>query len=808
MELEVDTVLVLKKRMKFRLTNGELTSGELRVYECEEPYVLVFIINLETNEEVRADVFKDELAKELRAWLEGKYIRHPAILVPSRIDDTITRFVKFAKTPKQEDLLMWMLSRSELYPKSSQENELELVFGGKTLEESDERLLDWKRHSVDNPYAKTATIAAAYSTRDEDPYRSQGGDSILTTSLHRKKDGGTTAEPEDARHTLTHSNVNNPNPNETFTKSIHFKHGDDLGMFSLTKQLLGKSRTLESLRNSRVQGRDGARQVMKTHTWTSDHWRLCSEIERARKDIEKKMDERRRIMEIAKTRQEQAAAKHKKIKETIYESQGGNRFLTEANQELLTLKKIEDDIEDDIRRQKNRVMRGQQLIQWTLAPAGFANRRGKSVKGPKIGPGPLPPKATGTLKNPAVEMTMRKYYWDSCGRRHVLDLNEEAQRRMEEESLVSQAMEAIRRAAANISSFKLNLKQVFEEFDTSGDGFLSPMEMAQAFLRMGVQLDIPTMNSIFQHFDPDGSGSVHYGEFVWAFFNRRGLVRQWQRKTKNLTFAQIKERFHRSDINGDGNLDAKEFQRVLKAFGMSLPKEQLEILIDRFDLDGDGEINMQEFLAFIESEQKNFGESPVIGTAGAAVAASALLPATRRTDSPNARNHPPPPNSSSSSSRGPSPVLSRDRNAPSRSQTPLSQTARPSSAPPRPPAPSRSLHATAPSHLQRQHVNYREDALDDDDRAHQRRGRPSSAAPAAQSRSVDHSRPEGTVPSPSQVEGKAAATARRGDVEEKSAATTTTGPMKDEVDVMWMARMLQTQAEIESRLGNRYFRNA
>jgi hypothetical protein len=58
------------------------------------------------------------------------------------------------------------------------------------------------------------------------------------------------------------------------------------------------------------------------------------------------------------------------------------------------------------------------------------------------------------------------------------------------------------------------------------------------------------------------------------------------------------------------------------------------------------------------------------------------------------------------------------------------------------------------------------------------------------------------------VEGKAAATARRGDVEEKSAATTTTGPMKDEVDVMWMARMLQTQAEIESRLGNRYFRNA
>ena len=26
---------------------------------------------------------------------------------------------------------------------------------------------------------------------------------------------------------------------------------------------------------------------------------------------------------------------------------------------------------------------------------------------------------------------------------------------------------------------------------------------------------------ILRHFDPNESGSVHYGEFVWAFFNRR-----------------------------------------------------------------------------------------------------------------------------------------------------------------------------------------------------------------------------------------------------------------------------------------------
>jgi Ca2+-binding EF-hand superfamily protein len=44
-------------------------------------------------------------------------------------------------------------------------------------------------------------------------------------------------------------------------------------------------------------------------------------------------------------------------------------------------------------------------------------------------------------------------------------------------SLVDQAMEVIRRTAANASAYKLDLQKVFQEFDTSGDGFLSCQEM-------------------------------------------------------------------------------------------------------------------------------------------------------------------------------------------------------------------------------------------------------------------------------------------------------------------------------------------
>ena len=65
-------------------------------------------------------------------------------------------------------------------------------------------------------------------------------------------------------------------------------------------------------------------------------------------------------------------------------------------------------------------------------------------------------------------------------------------------SLVDQAMDAIRRAAANVSQYKLDLRAVFREFDTSGDGLLSPNEMAEAFLSMGVKLDLQSMNAIFK----------------------------------------------------------------------------------------------------------------------------------------------------------------------------------------------------------------------------------------------------------------------------------------------------------------------
>jgi Ca2+-binding EF-hand superfamily protein len=163
-------------------------------------------------------------------------------------------------------------------------------------------------------------------------------------------------------------------------------------------------------------------------------------------------------------------------------------------------------------------------------------------------------------------------------------------------------MDAIRKAASLHRTAELDLRSVFSDFDRSGNGQLSIEEMQAAFLALGVKLDQQALVALFNHFDPNGSGEVSSGEFVWAFFNRRGLVRQWRRKSDRLSDDQIRQKFHAADISGDGKLSPKEFAKYLTSFGVEVTAAEQQALMDRFDVDGDGTLDLGEFQDFIVSE--------------------------------------------------------------------------------------------------------------------------------------------------------------------------------------------------------------
>jgi len=71
------------------------------------------------------------------------------------------------------------------------------------------------------------------------------------------------------------------------------------------------------------------------------------------------------------------------------------------------------------------------------------------------------------------------------------------------------------------ASDELDLEQVFYEIDLDGSGTLEIDELGAALEKMGVAIDDEKLRTVYSFFDRDGSSGCDYGEFLWAFYNRR-----------------------------------------------------------------------------------------------------------------------------------------------------------------------------------------------------------------------------------------------------------------------------------------------
>lgn len=60
--------------------------------------------------------------------------------------------------------------------------------------------------------------------------------------------------------------------------------------------------------------------------------------------------------------------------------------------------------------------------------------------------------------------------------------------------------------------------------------------------------------------------------------------------------------FRKMDFNGNGKLDAGEFEQALAAFGLFPKKVELQALVKYYDVDGDGNVTYEEFLRGLRDE--------------------------------------------------------------------------------------------------------------------------------------------------------------------------------------------------------------
>lgn len=471
---EAESPEVISKRyITIQLINRKKIEVLTHFLEYKLPFSMTIIL---INEKyARLDITKQQLAEEMRGWLNGKRILTPCLITGIRLETSMMNFVKFGKTPIQSDLFLWILGRCEvnwstLHPL--------IFFGGRsetTLQRIDLNMND----------------------NNDNDNNTNGSDEL------QKIKQGSCMIPEKE---IPSSFQNNSIQNNTFSKSRpssapHQRTSrsfnsttNDFGTFEVTKSLLGKSHAMEQLSKQKVKGREAAKTNYVTLDWTEDQFRLVKGIKERRQDVEDLMEQRRKVLEISQERQKRTMERYRKIREGVKQQRDNYNWTKNASYEVMSLDKIGDVIKEETKQQHCNTQRAVEHIRYTMAPNGFANRRGKSVKGYVIGSGPLPANATTCLQDPRIVQTMKRFQWDEFGRRHFRTQDDIA-----ETNDVKQAMEVIRKASANVSLYKLNIKQVFEDMDVSKDGFLSISEMENAFKCMGVALTETSLQALFKY---------------------------------------------------------------------------------------------------------------------------------------------------------------------------------------------------------------------------------------------------------------------------------------------------------------------
>ena len=139
---------------------------------------------------------------------------------------------------------------------------------------------------------------------------------------------------------------------------------------------------------------------------------------------------------------------------------------------------------------------------------------------------------------------------------------------------------------------KNDLLELFQQFDTNGDGVLTKEEILNGYKTIMPFDDAEKeVERIMNEVDIDKSGTIDYNEFVLATINKQKLLNK----------EKLEATFKMFDKDGSGSISSDEIKSVL---GKSVDMKVLEDMIKEVDTNGDGEISMIEFkemmLKFLE----------------------------------------------------------------------------------------------------------------------------------------------------------------------------------------------------------------
>ncbi len=137
----------------------------------------------------------------------------------------------------------------------------------------------------------------------------------------------------------------------------------------------------------------------------------------------------------------------------------------------------------------------------------------------------------------------------------------------------------------NLSEWEL--AQLFEVFDSNGNGVVTKPELREVIVSFRVGLSEAELDRMMETYDISSDGGLQSGEFS-------KLMQGFREKDRSLE-AQMERTFLRFDANRDGGLDAREVRALMEASGQTLTLREAKEIVFEADADGNGRIDAKEF---------------------------------------------------------------------------------------------------------------------------------------------------------------------------------------------------------------------
>ena len=132
----------------------------------------------------------------------------------------------------------------------------------------------------------------------------------------------------------------------------------------------------------------------------------------------------------------------------------------------------------------------------------------------------------------------------------------------------------------------IELKEVFDYYDSTGMGVLLPNDLKLLLTEHGFNPAKKTIYEIIAEFDQDETGGISFPEFMKAMGTR---------PIKNESRRDVEKVFKKYDRANKGYLTVADLREVMRQFKEPLEEEMMEMMVGLSDIDKDGRIKFEDF---------------------------------------------------------------------------------------------------------------------------------------------------------------------------------------------------------------------